>query len=53
MQSLKEAFPKSVVLVYDNFMPGEWLPREDQGYMRAVYQAAKKLKVVGGHDLLP
>ena len=35
-------------------MPGEWLPREDQGYLRAVYEAAKKLKIgVGGPDLLP
>ena len=30
------------------------LPREEQGYLRAVYEAAKKLKVgVGGPDLLP
>ena len=54
MRSLREAFPKSTVLIYANFMPGEWLPREDQGYLRAVYEAARKLKVgVGGPDLLP
>lgn len=54
MQALREAFPKSVVLVYANFMPGEWLPSEDKGYLRAVYEAARKLKVgVGGPDLLP
>ncbi len=54
MQSLKEAFPKSVVLVYANFMPGEWLPREDKGFLRNVYEAARKLNVgVGGPDLLP
>lgn len=54
MHSLREAFPKSVVLIYANFMPGEWLPKENQGYLRAVYDAAKKLKVgVGGPDLLP
>jgi hypothetical protein len=54
MQSLREAFPKSVVLIYANFMPGEWLPKENRGYLRAVYDAAKKLKVgVGGPDLLP
>ena len=54
MQSLRQAFPKSVVLIYANFMPGEWLPKEDKGYLRAVYEAARKLKVgVGGPDLLP
>lgn len=54
MKALREAFPKSVVLVYANFMPGEWLPREDQGYLRAVYEAARKFNVgVGGPDLLP
>lgn len=54
MKALKEAFPKSVVLVYANFMPGEWLPTEDKGYLRAVYEAARKLNVgVGGPDLLP
>jgi hypothetical protein len=30
MQSLREAFPKSVVLIYANFMPGEWLPKENR-----------------------
>jgi hypothetical protein len=36
-----------VVLVYANFMPGE-------GNIRAVYEAARKLRVgVGGPDLLP
>lgn len=54
MKALKEAFPRSVTLVYANFMPGEWRPTKDEGYLRAVYQAAKKLKVgVGGPDLLP
>jgi hypothetical protein len=54
MKALKEAFPKSVVMVYANFMPGEWLPTEDKGYLRAVYEAARKLHVgVGGPDLLP
>ena len=47
MKALKEAFPKSVVLVYANFMPGD-------GNLRAVYDAARKLHVgVGGPDLLP
>jgi hypothetical protein len=35
-------------------MPVEWLPGDDKGYLRAVYKAAKELKVgVGGPDLLP
>jgi hypothetical protein len=47
MKALREAFVKSVVLVYANFMPGE-------GNIRAVYDAARKLRVgVGGPDLLP
>ncbi len=54
MKSLREAFPKSVVIQYANFMPGEWRPTEDRGYLRSVYDAAKELHVgVGGPDLLP
>jgi hypothetical protein len=54
MKALKRAFPKSVALQYANFMPGEWRPTEDKGYLRAVYKAAQELKVgVGGPDLLP
>jgi hypothetical protein len=54
MNALRRAFPKSVVIQYANFMPGEWRPTNDRGYLRAVYQAAKESKVgVGGPDLLP
>jgi len=54
MKALKHAFPKSVTLEYGNFMPGEWRPTEDMGYLRAVYDAAKALGVgMGGPDLLP
>ena len=54
MKALRRAFPRSVVMQYANFMPGEWLPGEDKGHLRAVYKAAKELKVgVGGPDLLP
>jgi hypothetical protein len=54
MKALKRAFPKSVVIQYANFMPGEWRPAEDKGYLRAIYKAAQELKVgVGGPDLLP
>ncbi|HJU66704.1 MAG TPA: hypothetical protein VJ650_00550 [Gemmatimonadaceae bacterium] len=54
MRALRQAFPRSVVMQYANFMPGEWRPTEDKGYLRAVYEAAKEMKVgVGGPDLLP
>jgi hypothetical protein len=51
---LKRAFPKSVTMQYANFMPGEWLPENDRGYLRVVYERARELGVgVGGPDLLP
>jgi len=54
LKALKRAFPKSIALQYANFMPGEWRPSEDKGYLRAVYQAAREAKVgLGGPDLLP
>lgn len=54
IRALKRAFSKSVTLVYGNFMPGEWRPEDDKGYLRAVYDSAKAFGVgVGGPDLLP
>lgn len=54
MKALKAAFPKSVTLQYANFMPGDWLPGNDHGYMRSVYEYARSIKVgVGGPDLRP
>lgn len=54
MKALKRAFAKSVVLQYANFMPGEWRPTDDKGYLRAVYQAARESGIgVGGPDLFP
>ena len=54
LKALKRAFPKSIALQYANFMPGEWRPSKDKGYLRAVYRAAREAKVgVGGPDLLP
>ena len=54
MIALKRAFPKSAAMQFANFMPGEWLPARDRGYLRTVYERAKELKVgVGGPDLLP
>jgi len=54
MKTLKRAFPRSVVIQYANFMPGEWLPDNDKSYLRTVYKEARILSVgVGGPDLLP
>ena len=54
MKALRRAFPKSVVMQYANFMPGEWLPDDDKSYLRSVFKAARESKVgVGGPDLLP
>lgn len=54
MAALKRAFPQSVTMQYANFMPGEWLPDSDKGYLRSVYRRAKSLQVgVAGPDLQP
>lgn len=54
MAALKRAFPKSVVMVYANFMVGSGRPGDAQRDLRAVYQQARELKVgMGGPDLLP
>jgi hypothetical protein len=54
MTALERAFPTSVAMQYANFMPGEWLPDSDKGYLRSVYRAARELgAAVGGPDLLP
>jgi len=54
MAAARAAFPRSRVLQYANFMPGEWLPKDDRGYLRAVYAYAESLGVgVGGPDLRP
>lgn len=54
MLVLKRSFPRSVTMQYANFMPGEWLPDNDHGYLRSVYEQARQSKVgVGGPDLLP
>ncbi len=54
VRALKKAFPRSVAMQYANFMPGEWLPGEDKGYLRSVYAEAVRVGAgVGGPDLLP
>lgn len=53
MLALKQAFPKSTSMQYANFMPGEWLPFEDKGYLRGIYKYGEKIGVgLGGPDLM-
>ncbi|MBD0403045.1 hypothetical protein IC221_16670 [Flammeovirga sp. EKP202] len=53
MKALKQAFPNSVTMQYANFMPGEWLPWDDKGYLRAIYQYGNEIGVgLGGPDLM-
>ena len=54
MSAARGAFHRSRFIVYANFMPGEWLPDDDHGYLRAVYAYADSIGAgVGGPDLLP
>ena len=54
MSDARKAFRKSRVIQYANFMPGEWLPWQDGGYLKQVYAHANKIGMgVGGPDLLP
>lgn len=54
MQALATAFKHSTPMVYLNFLPGEWLPWEDKGYMASLFAEARRLKMgVGGPDLMP
>jgi hypothetical protein len=53
MLALKKAFPQSTTMQYANFMPGEWLPRQDKGYLRSIYQYGQEIGVgLGGPDLM-
>jgi hypothetical protein len=54
MQVLSRAFRRSVPMVYLNFLPDEWLPDQDRGYMRSLFAKAQSLGMgVGGPDLTP
>ena len=53
MLALKKAFPSSTTMQYANFMPGEWLPGDDKGYLRSIYQYGQEIGVgLGGPDLI-
>ena len=53
MLALKNAFPTSTTMIYANFIPGEWLPWDDKGYLRSIYQYGEQIGVgLGGPDLM-
>lgn len=53
MSALASSFPRSVKLQYANFMPGEWLPWEDNGYLRSIYEHGEAIGVgLGAPDLM-
>lgn len=54
MRVLSHSFEKSTPMVYLNFLPDEWLPDQDKGYMEGLFKEASKLEMgVGGPDLMP
>ena len=54
LTALKKAFPKSIAMQYANFMPGEWRPSENKGYLEDIYNFAVNNGIaVGGPDLIP
>lgn len=53
MMALKKSFPVSATMLYANFMPGEWLPGNDKGYLSSIYQYGEAIGVgLGGPDLM-
>jgi len=53
MLALKKAFPTSTTMIYANFIPGEWLPKTDKGYLRSIFQYGEEIGVgLGGPDLM-
>lgn len=54
LTAARAAFQQSCVVLYANFMPGEWLPDEDRGFLRGVHAHAALIGAgVGGPDVLP
>jgi len=53
MLALKKAFPTSTTMIYANFIPGEWLPWEDKGYLKSIYEYGEEIGVgLGAPDLM-
>jgi hypothetical protein len=54
LAAAKRAFTTSKVIQYANFMPGEWLPWDDKGYLSSIYAYALKIEAgAGGPDIIP
>ena len=45
MFALKKSFRSSTTMIYANFTPGEWLPWNDKGYLRSIYQYGEEIGV--------
>ncbi len=53
MLALKKAFPTAVTLQYANFMPGEWRPWEDKGFLSSIYAFGNQRGIgLGAPDLM-
>lgn len=53
MLALKKSFSSSTTMIYANFVPGEWLPGDDKGYLRSIYRYGEEIGVgLGGPDLM-
>lgn len=53
MLAMKQSFGSSTTMQYANFMPGEWLPRDDRGYLRSIYAFGEEIGVgIGAPDLM-
>ena len=54
MKVLRHAFSNTTTMIYANFMPGEWLPWEDKGYLKEIYRYGNEIGVgLGAPDLMP
>ncbi len=54
MKALSQGFKKSQAVQYANFMPGEWLPWKNKGYLESLYAEGEKLNIcMGSPDLIP
>ncbi len=53
MSALGASFEISATMQYANFMPGEWLPWEDEGYLESIYRHGQEIGVgLGAPDLM-
>ncbi len=54
MKVIASSFKKSKATQYANFMPGEWLPYNNKGYLKSLYLKAADLSLcMGAPDLIP